>query len=142
MAGLQAVLAERNQFQPLDPPNAETATIGGILATNAFGPSRLGYGTARDWLIGLTIADGEGRLVKGGGKVVKTETWGLRSLAYRIAKNRKAHYVMLEFEAPGPVVAELERQTQINANVIRYTTTATEDSQQGPSARIRRNENR
>src|SRR5689334_8434544 len=44
----------------------------------------------------------------GGGKVVKTETWGLRSLAYRIAKNRKAHYVMLEFEAPGAVVAELE----------------------------------
>ena len=45
------------------------------------------------------------------GKVVKTETWGLRSLAYRIAKNRKAHYVMLEIDAPGSVVAELERQT-------------------------------
>ena len=55
------------------------------------------------------------------GKVVKTETWGLRSLAYRIAKNRKAHYVMLEIDAPGSVVAELERQTQINEDVIRYT---------------------
>ncbi len=43
------------------------------------------------------------------GKVVKTETWGLRSLAYRIAKNRKAHYVMLEIDAPAGVVAELER---------------------------------
>ena len=57
-----------------------------------------------------------------GGKVVKTETWGLRSLAYRIAKNRKAHYVMLEIDAPGNVVAELERQTQINEDVIRYMT--------------------
>ena len=56
------------------------------------------------------------------GKVVKTETWGLRSLAYRIAKNRKAHYVMLEIDAPGSVVAELERQTQINEDVIRYMT--------------------
>jgi len=44
-----------------------------------------------------------------GGKVVKTETWGLRSLAYRIAKNRKAHYVMLEIDAPGDTVAELEQ---------------------------------
>ena len=44
------------------------------------------------------------------GKVVKTETWGLRSLAYKIAKNRKAHYVMLEIDAPAGVVAELERQ--------------------------------
>ena len=44
---------------------------------------------------------------------MKTESWGLRSLAYRIAKNRKAHYVMLEIDAPGSVtVAELERQTQ------------------------------
>ena len=42
-----------------------------------------------------------------GGKVVKTETWGLRSLAYRIAKNRKGHYVMLEFDAPAAAVAEL-----------------------------------
>jgi small subunit ribosomal protein S6 len=78
----------------------------------------------------------------GGGKVVKTETWGLRSLAYRIAKNRKAHYVMLEFEAPGAVVAELERQTQINEDVIRYMTTRIDSFEQGPSAMMRRNESR
>ena len=48
---------------------------------------------------------------EGNGKVVKTETWGLRGLAYRIQKNRKAHYVMLEIDAPAGVVAELERQT-------------------------------
>jgi small subunit ribosomal protein S6 len=75
-----------------------------------------------------------------GGKVAKTETWGLRSLAYRIAKNRKAHYVMLDFEAPAPVVAELERQTQINEDVIRYMTLRVDCHEQGPSAMMRRNE--
>jgi small subunit ribosomal protein S6 len=75
-----------------------------------------------------------------GGKVVKTETWGLRSLAYRIQKNRKAHYVMLEVEAPAPVVAELERQTQINEDVVRYMTIKVDAHEAGPSAMMRRNE--
>jgi small subunit ribosomal protein S6 len=75
-----------------------------------------------------------------GGKVVKTETWGLRSLAYRIQKNRKAHYVMIDIEAPAPVVAELERQTQINEDVIRYMTIKVDAHEQGPSAMMRRNE--
>jgi small subunit ribosomal protein S6 len=74
------------------------------------------------------------------GKVVKTETWGLRSLAYRIQKNRKAHYVMLEFDAPAPVVAELERQTQINEDVIRYMTIRVDEHEAGPSAMMRRSE--
>ena len=73
-----------------------------------------------------------------GGKVVKTETWGLRSLAYRIQKNRKAHYVMLEIDAPAPLVAELERQTQINEDVIRYLTIRVDAHEQGPSAMMRR----
>jgi small subunit ribosomal protein S6 len=75
-----------------------------------------------------------------GGRVVKTETWGLRSLAYRIQKNRKAHYVLLDIEAPAPVVAELERQTQINEDVIRYMTIKVDEHEQGPSAMMRRNE--
>ena len=75
-----------------------------------------------------------------GGKVAKTETWGLRSLAYRIAKNRKGHYVMLEFEAPAGVTAELERQTQINEDVIRYMTIRVDEHEAGPSAMMRRNE--
>ena len=75
-----------------------------------------------------------------GGKVAKTETWGLRSLAYRIAKNRKAHYVMLDIDAPAGVVAELERQTQINEDVIRYMTVRVDELEQGPSAMMRRNE--
>ncbi len=75
-----------------------------------------------------------------GGKLVKTETWGLRSLAYRIAKNRKAHYVYLDFEAPAGVVAELERQTQINEDVIRYMTIKVDGHEAGPSAMMRRSE--
>ncbi|URW76431.1 30S ribosomal protein S6 [Sphingomonas donggukensis] len=74
------------------------------------------------------------------GKVVKTETWGLRSLAYRIAKNRKAHYVMLEIDAPGDVVAELERQTQINEDVIRYMTVKVDELEQGPTVMMRKQE--
>ena len=75
-----------------------------------------------------------------GGKVVKSETWGLRSLAYRIQKNRKAHYVMLEVDSPASLVAELERQTQINEDVIRYMTIKVDAHEQGPSAMMRRNE--
>ena len=74
------------------------------------------------------------------GRVVKTESWGLRSLAYKIAKNRKAHYVMLEIDAPGDVVAELERQTQINEDVIRYMTVKVEAHEEGPSVMMRKSD--
>lgn len=74
------------------------------------------------------------------GKVVKTETWGLRSLAYRIAKNRKAHYVMLEIDAPGDTVAELERQAQINEDIIRYMTVVVDSHEAGPSVMMRKQE--
>ena len=73
-----------------------------------------------------------------GGKVVKTETWGLRSLAYRIAKNRKAHYVMLDLDAPAQAVAELERQSNINEDVIRFLTIRVDEHEKGPSAMMRR----
>ena len=76
----------------------------------------------------------------GQGKVVKTETWGLRSLAYRIAKNRKAHYVMLDIDAPTGVVAELERQLGINEDIIRFMTVRVDAHEQGPSAMMRRGE--
>ena len=72
------------------------------------------------------------------GKVVKAENWGLRSLAYRIAKNRKAHYVMLDIDAPAPAMAELERQTGINEDVIRFMTIRVEDHEKGPSAMMRK----
>jgi small subunit ribosomal protein S6 len=75
-----------------------------------------------------------------GGKVVKTESWGLRSIAYRIAKNRKAHYVMLDIDAPAAAVAELERQTGINEDIIRYMTIRVDEHEKGPSAMMRRQE--
>ena len=74
------------------------------------------------------------------GKVTKTETWGLRSLAYKIQKNRKAHFVMLNIEAPGDVIAELERQTQINEDVIRYMTVRVDEHEAGPSVMMRKND--
>jgi small subunit ribosomal protein S6 len=77
---------------------------------------------------------------EGKGKVVKAETWGLRSLAYRIAKNRKAHYVMLEIDAPTGVVAELERQLNINEDIIRFMTVRIDELESGPSAMMRRGE--
>src|SRR6187551_1939444 len=76
----------------------------------------------------------------GQGKVVKTEGWGLRSLAYRIAKNRKAHYVMLDIDAPTGVVAELERQLSISEDVIRFMTVRVDTHEQGPSAMMLRGE--
>ena len=74
------------------------------------------------------------------GTVTKTETWGLRSLAYKIAKNRKAHFVLLNIDAPAGVVAELERQTAINEDVIRYMTVRVDELEAGPSVMMRKND--
>jgi small subunit ribosomal protein S6 len=63
-----------------------------------------------------TIVEGQG------GKVEKQEYWGLRGLAYRIKKNRKGHYVLLNINAPSVAVVELERQLKINEDVLRYIT--------------------
>jgi len=68
---LSRVLAEHGQMIPLDPPFSDSATIGGIIATNCSGPRRRLYGTARDMVIGMTFATLEGKLVKTGGIVVK-----------------------------------------------------------------------
>ncbi|HEX5369169.1 MAG TPA: FAD-binding oxidoreductase [Dehalococcoidia bacterium] len=68
---LQRLLGEHGQWLPLDPPLPDEATIGGVLATNASGPSRLRYGSARDLVIGMTTALASGDLVKSGGRVVK-----------------------------------------------------------------------
>src|SRR5271170_3445577 len=68
---LSRVLAERGQMLPLDPPFAEGATVGGMVAANVSGPRRRLYGTARDLVIGMTFATLEGKLIKSGGMVVK-----------------------------------------------------------------------
>lgn len=71
LAQLQAELAAHNQFLPLDPPLPSQATIGGILATDSSGPSRLRYGPARDFTLGMHVINAEGKITKSGGKVVK-----------------------------------------------------------------------
>ena len=74
----------------------------------------------------------------GQGKVTKTETWGLKNLAYKIKRNRKAHFVMLNIDAPAGVVAELERQTAINEDVIRWLTVRVDEHEAGPSVQMRK----
>jgi glycolate oxidase FAD binding subunit len=68
---LRGLLAEHGQMIPLDPPFADTATIGGVVASNGSGPRRRLYGTARDMVIGMHFATLEGKLVESGGMVVK-----------------------------------------------------------------------
>jgi small subunit ribosomal protein S6 len=73
-----------------------------------------------------------------GGKVVKMENWGVRSLTYRMNKNRKAHFVLLNIDGPSAVVTEIERQERINEDVIRYLTVRVEEHEEGPSAMMRK----
>lgn len=61
-----------------------------------------------------------------GGKVEKVESWGLRTLAYAIKKNKKGHYVLLNIDAPSAALAEMERNMRINEDVIRYMSVAVE----------------
>jgi len=73
-----------------------------------------------------------------GGKVEKSEYWGVRSLAYRIKKNRKAHFSLLNIDAPPPALSEMERQMSINEDIIRCMTVRVEALEQGPSAMMRK----
>src|SRR6201990_3257234 len=73
-----------------------------------------------------------------GGKVTKTENWGVRSLTYRMNKNRKAHFVLLNIEAPSAAIAEIERQERISEDVIRYLSVRVEEHEEGPSAMMRK----
>lgn len=68
-----------------------------------------------------------------GGKIHKVENWGLRTLAYRIKKNRKGHYVLVESEAPGAAVIELERVLRLNEDVLRSLTVREDALSDGPS---------
>lgn len=77
-------------------------------------------------------------LTENKGQLVGTEYWGLRTLAYRIAKNRKAHYVMLVIDAPAAAVAELERQVGLNEDVVRSMTVRIDALPTEPSAMTRR----
>lgn len=76
-------------------------------------------------------------IIKGqGGEVGKTENWGLRSLTYRIKKNKKGHYVLMNITASGAAIAELERNMRIHEDILRYLTVKVEKLEEGPSAMV------
>ena len=73
-----------------------------------------------------------------GGKIAKTEYWGVKSLTYRIRKNRKAHMTLFNLEAPPAAINEIERQERLNEDVLRYLTIRVEELEEGPSAMMRK----
>jgi len=75
-----------------------------------------------------------------GGSIAKLEYWGVKSLAYRIRKNRKAHFSLLNIEAPPAAIAEVERQMGINEDVLRFMTIRVDAFEEGPSAMMRKRE--
>jgi small subunit ribosomal protein S6 len=79
-----------------------------------------------------------GIVEQAGGKITKTENWGVRSLTYRMNKNRKAHFVLLNIEAPSSAISEIERQERISEDVIRYLSVRVEEHEEGPSAMMRK----
>src|SRR5689334_109429 len=77
-------------------------------------------------------------VVAQGGTVSKSEYWGLRSLTFRIQKNRKGHYTLLNLDAPSAAIKELERTMSINEDIIRYLTVRVDSLEEGPSAIMQR----
>lgn len=75
-----------------------------------------------------------------GGKVLKTEQWGLRTLAYKINKSRKAHYTLVEFDAPGTAVIELERLMRIDEDVMRSLSLRLDEATEGPSVMMKKDD--
>lgn len=82
----------------------------------------------------------KGVIEANGGTVGKTEYWGLRSLAYRLAKNRKAHYTLMNIDAPHAAVSEMERQMRINEDVIRFMTVRVDEHEEEPSVQMQKKE--
>jgi small subunit ribosomal protein S6 len=80
----------------------------------------------------------KGVIEANGGKVTKTEYWGVKTLAYRIKKNRKAHYSLLNIDAPATAVFEMERQMRINEDVLRFMTIRVEELEEGQSAMLQK----
>jgi small subunit ribosomal protein S6 len=75
-----------------------------------------------------------------GGKVTKNEYWGLKSLSYRLNKNRKAHMTLLNVDAPPAAITEIERQERLSEDVLRYLTIRVEELEEGPSAMMRKSD--
>jgi len=73
-----------------------------------------------------------------GGTVPFVESWGLKSLTYRIQRNRKAHFTFMNIDAPHAAVAEMERQMRINEDVLRYMTIRVKQHEEGPTAMMQK----
>lgn len=80
----------------------------------------------------------KGILEANGGSVGRVENWGLKSLSYRMNKNRKAHYTLMDIDAPAPAVQEMERQMRINEDILRYMTIRVEEHEEGPSVMMQK----
>ncbi|EAU42697.1 30S ribosomal protein S6 [Fulvimarina pelagi HTCC2506] len=83
-----------------------------------------------------------GILESGGGKVGKVENWGLKTLAYRMDKNRKAHYTLMNIDAPSAAVHEMERQMRFNEDILRFMTIRVDEHEDGPSAMMQKRDDR
>ena len=77
-------------------------------------------------------------LASNGGKVTKNEYWGVKTLSYRIRKNRKAHYSLLNIDAQHAAVTEMERQMRINEDILRFMTIRVDELEEGPSAMMQK----
>ena len=77
-------------------------------------------------------------LTDNGGTTGKVENWGLRTSTYRIKKNRKAHYILINIDAPAAAVSEMERQMRINDDILRYMTLRVEEHDDEPSAMMKK----
>jgi small subunit ribosomal protein S6 len=84
----------------------------------------------------------KGIIAAGGGSVAKVESWGIRSISFRVKKNRKAHYTLMNINAPYAAVAEMERLMLISEDVIRFMTIAVDEHEEGPSAMLRKRDDR
>ena len=80
----------------------------------------------------------KGVLESNGGSVGRVENWGLKSLSYRMNKNRKAHYTLMDINAPAAAVQEMERQMRINEDVLRYMTIRVDEHEEGPSVMMQK----
>ena len=83
-----------------------------------------------------------GVLEANGGKIGKVENWGLKSLAYRINKNRKAHYTLMNIDAPAAAVQEMERQMRFNEDILRFITLRVDEHDDAPSAMMQKRDDR
>lgn len=80
------------------------------------------------------LLDGYSKIItEAGGKIHKTENWGLRNLAYRIKKNRRGHYVLIESDVAAPAIHEVERTMRLNEDILRYMTIRQDELSKGPS---------